>query len=261
MNSISSDVLGMIFAHLDLKSMAALALTCRRYLRLFAGYPSAIIFKSPWSYRYEDMVVNPLTYRHKNTTLVYTGPPPIWLCQDFNETRWTSDYNVDRFCQRLSYLRMISKEIEHFPLETVSGKLDYYVDAVHIFTLIFNDDKRSYIQYHRNHQAMIWSTFDKRVMTSCHIFDRSGTPKITVTYGPVSCRYSIIDSVSRSLLHDLTFPVLRTTSLSLPKEFHFVLRPDDIVGILLCVAPKKVFQMLWCSGGDVIANNIVKQCG
>lgn len=179
MTKYPADVLGLIFAQLDLKGMVSLALTCRRLLTLFSTYSASTLFPEPWTFEYKHNLRVFVgydrpdgCYRDLEGSLIYQGPYPYKFHQEFDATQKT---------KRLRYIFDFTKQRATSYLRHASASIDYYVIGTngaghprryHVFKLAFEHCQMMYTQYRRTGKAMFASTFEGGHMISCHFFNK-----------------------------------------------------------------------------------------
>ena len=195
-NRIPADVLGLIFSHLDLKSMVSLALTCRRFLSLFNLYPASTLFTDNWTFEHPhnlQLSPNESTGQIVKCIITYVGLPPEFFRREFDTInriiKWSTN-NIFLALPRLYYVTEFAKRFSRLPIIPASGCIDYHVIGVntlkqphryHVFRLICQGQEKTYIQYHRNVQKMIVASFNTHIMTSCNFFDRLGHDVLAIS--------------------------------------------------------------------------------
>ena len=131
-NRIPTDILGLIFTQLDLRSLVSLALVCRRFLTFFTLCPSSTLFNNNWTFEHKhEFKIN---LPRKQTKMVkgvitYTGPPSDYFCNEINKTTslMKKPYTVIQSLPRLHHVIRFAKKFIYYPIPTVSSCVDYYV--------------------------------------------------------------------------------------------------------------------------------------
>ena len=250
-NRIPADILGLIFARLDLRSLVSLALTCRRFLMLFSVYPSSTLFDHNWTFehRHEFKIELPKKWtKMVSGVITYTGPPPDHFRYGLDAATHLkgNPYMVLHSSPRLHHMIKFAKVFTHDPIPTTSSCVDYYVTGdnhysnlrrrYHVFRLTFDGAKRMYTQYHRNGQSSIVAFFDTYRMTSCRYFNPQGINTLACSLNGtknamVIRHYKKNDDLSVAVsVYDLgsNMGIGRYLSVQFPSEFSQVISFDYI---------------------------------
>ena len=182
-----SDIWGVIFSQLDVKSMLSLALTCRRFREIFMTLPGTTLFGDRWKFchRYKSEIPyydsnHNLKRKEMHGRLTYSEATQPEICQWFSSTQGPA---------RLRYAMAVTGGYVSKQFSMESSVVDYHIVVPgvsqrfrsptesrrhHVFRLNFEDKKTLYTQYHRNGRVMIKATYYYYLITSCEMFNDRG---------------------------------------------------------------------------------------
>lgn len=171
-----ADIWGIIFSQLDIRSIVCLALTCRRFYTLFGTMSTNALFGDTWQICHRGNINIPIDrmssrLNRKKTCqdlITYTGLVPEQFRQLFEESRGTTRGRSLLLCQ------IASNYMTGMKLSK-SSVIDYHVlideHQYHVFRLTLDYPQRTYIQFHRNGNVMIRTSYQGSTIIDCQIFN------------------------------------------------------------------------------------------
>lgn len=228
-NIIPSDILIVIFSHLDLRSIVSLGLTCRRFFMVFGSYPSSTLFGNRCQFKHTPLLssskaVDNYIVPGVTASLIYTGPAPSQLQHCFDGMQ---EEGFQRSHQRLARLITLLKTSGYILFDTESCRVDYIIDVsrsrYHVFTLSFHDNEKRYIQYHRNGQVLVKASFESSKLLSCDFFDVDNICRCSIRREESPPRYIV-----QSDCHQWTSGINVYTDEATAIALVMGLRPDDL---------------------------------